>query len=164
MNLAVCRTDMAITRGQGCRGLGRWGCSVRTCSSRSCLLSPGGRCNVTRPTGKGPQGFCLTSLVIKERKGLWMLMRQGRRLVETLKESEITEQDAWGSKRGWCPDRWASDWRKVKGRKGMRKKALPFIRKIQRDHCKTTFLYLEIYVKYNYRWRLFFFNSTTHHV
>lgn len=33
----------------------------------------------------------------------------------------------------------------------MRKKGLPFIRKIQRDHCKMTFLYLEIYVKYNYR-------------
>lgn len=50
-------------------------------------------------------------------------------LVKTLKKRKIMEQGPRGNKREWHPEREASDWKRVKGRKGVGKKIPPFLRK-----------------------------------
>ena len=87
-------------------------------------------------------------LWLKSEKDLWMLMRRKWRLVETLREREMMERDTWGSKRRWCPDRRASEHRKVKEEKEWGRRHV--YKKTQQHLHETACLYLEICVKDNY--------------
>ena len=128
MGLAVWSTEAAVTRGQSCRGWrrkGSWGTVSDVWGpvlQGDAFSDQGGRWNMTRLTRKGPRGFCLTSLVIKE----WeRFMNAYETKMKAGWDPEGKRDDGkrhLRKKEGMMSRQMGLRVQKVKGREGVRKK------------------------------------------